>query len=82
MNKKRVAIDYQPLHWKETIGSRIYPLTHHIPYLKQNIADKKLIKSLALEQILVQVVPKHATNLAMRFAFASLNPNSYQNDFT
>jgi hypothetical protein len=37
INKKRVAINYYPLNWKEIVGSRINPLIQHLTFLKQSI---------------------------------------------
>ncbi len=80
--KKKVAIEYYPMYWKEMIGSRASSLLVHLSFIKQEMGRLKIVKALSFEKLLQKLLPSQAVDLSMRCAFASLSPTYFPSQFS
>lgn len=78
LHKKKLAIEYYPLQWKEIVGPKAQIFSYHIGQLKQQM-HQKIVKGKTFEMILYEIAPKIAESVAVRAVYASLNPKFYSN---
>lgn len=63
------------------LGSRGNVLLSYISYIKQQIGQLKIVKVKKMEEMLKELMPHLASEMAVRIGYASFNPKHYQKEF-